>query len=408
MAVQHHASLRRGRIIVILGSLAALGPFTIDMYLPGFQSIAADLHTTVAVVGYSLTSYFIGISFGQLIYGPLTDRRGRKKPLLVGLAIYLAAAIACALSPSVHWLIGARLVMALGAGVGIVTSRAVVRDLFPVQEIADIFSTFMLIIAVSPMLAPTVGGYVTANLGWRFIFYILGAIAIIIAFLILLWLPESKTPDLSVSLRPAKMARRYVSLFANNQFLTFAIAASLSFAGLLAYVAGAPYLLLHLLGLSQTQFGWGFAVNALGLILGSQVNRRLLRRFSPQQITRTAVTAQVVFGLLLAAGAVAGYLPSLGIFIVLFLFLFATGVVNPNTAALAIASFAAEAGSAAALLGCLQMGLAALASALISVLANGTAVPIMTVIFGSSAATFVFLRTIGRRHFVRTSEPVLR
>lgn len=408
MHQQHIAPLRRGRVIVILGGLAALGPFTIDMYLPGFKSIAADLHTTIATVGYSLTSYFIGISFGQLIYGPLTDRHGRKRPLMIGLLIYVAAATACALSPSVQWLIGARLAMALGACVGIVASRAVVRDLFPVHEIAEIFSTFMLIIAISPMLAPTIGGYVTANLGWQFIFYILAAIAVIIALLVIFWLPESKTPDPAVSLRPARMGRRYAALFRQRQFLTFAITGGFSLSGLLGFVAGAPYLLMHVFDFSQTQFGWGFAANALGLILGSQVNRRLLKRYSPERITRAGVNAQVFFGGLLAIAALAGYTPIVGVFAVLFLFLFATGVVNPNMAAIAIAPFATEAGSAAALLGFLQMGFGAIASALISVLANGTAVPIMMVIWVSSLGSFVLLRTVGRSLYLRSSEPVVQ
>lgn len=396
---------RRG-VIIILGALSALGPFTIDMYLPGFSAIAADLRTTVAVVGYSLTSYFIGISVGQLIYGPLTDRFGRKRPLLIGMGIYVVAAVACALSPTVAWLIGARLVMALGACVGIVASRAVARDLFPVNEIAGIFSTFMLIIAASPMLAPTIGGYVSANLGWRLIFVILTAIALSISLVVALWLPESKQSDRSVSLRLPDIFRRYLLVAADRQFITFSVAAGFSFAGLLAYVSGAPFLLMHLLGLSQTAFGWGFAVNAIGLIAGSQVNRRLLRRFTAKQITRVSVTAQLFFGALLALGALVHYTPLVGVIGIMFCFLFATGLVNPNTAALAIEPFVSHAGSASALLGCMQMGFGAIASGLVSALANGTAVPMMIIIAGSALASFVTLRTFGRSQYV--PQPLLR
>ncbi|HUX21919.1 MAG TPA: multidrug effflux MFS transporter [Spirochaetia bacterium] len=398
---------QRNRIILILGALSALGPFTIDMYLPGFSAIAADLHTSLSTVGYSLTSYFIGISVGQLVYGPVTDRYGRKGPLIIGLTIYSAAAVACALSPTVQWLIGARLVAALGACVGIVASRAVVRDLFPVREIAGIFSTYMLIIAVSPMLAPTVGGYVTANLGWRVIFYILTGIAVAIAIVVIAWLPESKAPDHGVSLRPASIIKRYIRVAANRQFLTFSIAAGMSFGGLLAYVSGAPFLLMHLFGLSQTQFGWGFAVNALGLIAGSQVNRVLLRRYTARRIAVTAVVAQLLFGSLLVAGALFHVTPLAGVFSVLFCFLFATGLVNPNTAALAIEPFETHAGSASALLGCLQMGFAAVASGLVSLLANGTAIPMMVVIWGCSVASYVVLRTIGRRQLAPVPEASL-
>lgn len=398
----------RTRIIIVLGSLSALGPFTIDMYLPGFASIARDLHTTVSAVGYSLTSYFIGISFGQLIYGPLTDRYGRKRPLLIGLGIYIVAAIACALSPTVEWLIGARLVMALGACAGIVASRAIVRDLFPVEEIAGVFSTFMLIIAVSPMLAPTAGGYVTATLGWQLIFYILTAIAIAITVAVAAGLGESKRRDDRVSLRPFDLVKRYVGVLTNRQFLVFSVTAGFSFGGLLTYVSGAPYLLMQLLGLSQTQFGWGFAINALGLIAGSQVNRRLLRHYSARQITRAAVTAQVIIGSMLAAGAFFNYIPLAGVFTLMGSFLFFTGLVNPNTAALSIAPFEEAAGSAAALLGCLQMGFATLVSAMVSVLANGTAFPMMMIIWGTSLSSFILLRTLGRREYASLSEPALR
>jgi len=387
---------RRTSIIFILGTLAALGPFTIDMYLPGFRAIASDLHTSLSAVGYSLTSYFIGISVGQLIYGPLTDRIGRKGPLVVGLAIYVGAAVACSLSPSVLWLISARLVMALGACVGIVASRAVVRDLFPVREIAGIFSTYMLIIAASPMLAPTIGGYVTSTFGWRVIFIILAAFASVITLVVVIWLPESKRADSTVSLRPGSIMRRYLRVAVNRQFLTYSVAAGFSFAGMLAFVSGAPFLLIHLLGLSQTQFGWGFALNALGLIIGSQVNRRIVRRHSPQAVTRVAVSGQVLFGAALALAGFFSLLSVVGVFLLLFGFLFFTGLVNPNTAALAIEPFEAEAGSAAALLGCFQMGFAALASGLVSLLADGTAFPMMAVIFASALASLILLRTVGR------------
>lgn len=399
---------RRHAIIGVLGALAALGPFTIDMYLPGFSSIAADLHTTIATVGYSLTSYFVGISLGQLVYGPLTDRYGRRRPLLIGLAIYVAAAAACALSPTVPWLIAARFFMALGACSGIVASRAVARDLFPVKELAGVFSTFMLIIAASPMLAPTVGGYVAANLGWRMIFAVLTVLAVAIAVAVAVGLPESKTPDRRVSLRVSKLIRRYAEVTVNRQFLTFALASGFGFSSILAYVSGAPFLLMHLLGLSQTQFGWGFALNALGIIVSSQVNRRLLKSFSPQTITRAAVSVQVVLGAGLATIAFLRFTPMVLVFALMFSFLFATGLVNPNTTALSIEPFSDSAGSAAALVGFVQMGIGAIASALVSALANGTAVPMMMVIWASALLNFLLLRTLGRHHYPPRRTPVLQ
>ncbi len=387
---------KRTEIIIVLGSLAALGPFSIDMYLPGFSAIASDLKTTIAAVGYSLTSYFIGISVGQLVYGPLTDRYGRKRPLIVGLSIYIVTAVGCSLSPSIEWLITLRLLMALGACVGIVVSRAVVRDLFPVNEIAGVFSTFMLIIAVSPMLAPSIGGYVTKNLGWQVIFFILAGFSALLLLVTIRWLPESKKPDESVSLRPVKMFRQYAEVARDRQFLAYAIIGGLGSAGLFAYISGSSFVFMELFGLSQTQFGWVFALNAGGLIVGSQVNRLLLRRHTSAQIVSFFVRAQVLIGAVLVAVFLVG-IAKVGVVVpLLIVFLFCTGVSNPNTAALALEPFTANAGSASALLGSIQMAVGALATAIVSSLANGTALPMVLTIWGSAVAGLLAL-SLARR-----------
>src|SRR6188508_3843840 len=182
-------------LITILGLLTAIGPFSIDMYLPAFPDIAKNLHTTVAQVTLSLSSFFIGISAGQLLYGPLLERFGRKKPLYIGLCIYLLASIGCALAASVNALIILRLLQALGGCVGMVAARAMVRDLFEVKENAKIFSTLMLVVAVSPIIAPTLGGYITSALGWRYVFLMLIIVDIIVIISAWFLLPESKKPD---------------------------------------------------------------------------------------------------------------------------------------------------------------------------------------------------------------------
>src|SRR5215813_8879026 len=209
--------------ILILGMLTAIGPFSIDMYLPAFPDIAKGLHTTVAQVTLSLSSFFIGISVGQLLYGPLLERFGRKKPLYVGLSIYLLASIGCALAGSVNALIILRLLQALGGCVGMVAARAMVRDLFEVKENAKIFSTLMLVVAVSPIIAPTLGGYVTAMLGWRYVFAMLIIVDIIIIAGTFFLLPESKKPDPTFSLRPAPILRNFKGVITHPQFYTYAL-----------------------------------------------------------------------------------------------------------------------------------------------------------------------------------------
>ena len=193
---------KRFVLILILGLLSAIGPFSIDMYLPGFPAIAADLQTTVDAVSYSLASFFIGVCFGQMLCGPLLDRFGRKIVLIIGLLVYLAASIGCALSTSIEMLIFFRLIQAIGGCVGMVAPRAIVRDLFPVEENAKIFSLLILVLGISPILAPTVGSYVIALMGWNYVFVVLTILAALILVTVIFWLPESRQPDPSFSLKP--------------------------------------------------------------------------------------------------------------------------------------------------------------------------------------------------------------
>ncbi len=375
---------QRNTIILVLGALAALGPFSIDMYLPGFPAIAKDLNTNIAQVGLSLTSYFIGISVGQLFYGPVIDRFGRKPPLLIGLFLYLLAAIGCALAPTVDWLIGLRLLLALGGCVGMVAGRAIVRDLFPVSETAKVFSTLILVMGVAPIIAPTMGGFITASLGWRFIFYTLTLIAAILIFLVYRFLPESRQPDASVSLKPKRVLQDYLMVLKEPEFITFSIAGSVAFAGMFAYISGSPFVFMEYFGLSETHYGWLFGLNAFGFILGSQLNRLWLQRRTPAQITRRAGIFQWVSGLLLAMGTISEVLNAAGTIALIFSFLFWSGFMAPNATAIALRPFTRFAGSASALLGSIQMVAGALASGLVSYFHNQTPLP-MAVSMGACA-----------------------
>src|SRR6476619_4441452 len=279
-------------LILILGLLTAIGPFSIDMYLPAFPAIAKGLHTTVAQVTLSLSSFFIGISFGQLLYGPLLERFGRKKPLYAGLCIYLIASIGCALAASVNALIAMRLLQALGGCVGMVAARAMVRDLFPVEENAKIFSLLMLVVAVSPIIAPTLGGYVTAAFGWQSIFIILSGIALFTLVAIYFALPQSRLPDASLSLRPKPIIKSFMQISKVPQFYTYAFTGSIAAAGLYAYIAGSPYVFMEIYKVTKQQYGWIFATIAMGLITSSQINTLLLKKFSSEQIIRVALFCQ--------------------------------------------------------------------------------------------------------------------
>ncbi|MBC5994998.1 multidrug effflux MFS transporter [Pontibacter cellulosilyticus] len=378
-------------IILILGALAALGPFAIDMYLPGFPAIAKDLRTDISHVALSLTSYFIGISVGQLIYGPLVDRFGRKKPLLIGLSLFILAAIGCAFVPTVEWLIALRLLLALGGCVGMVASRAVVRDVFPVKDIPKVFSMLMLVMGVAPIIAPTVGGFVTAHLGWRYIFAVLSAIGLAVMLLIIFLLPESRGADPSMSLKPKRVLGEFLGVLRSPVFLTYAFAASTAQAGLFAYITGSPFVFMEIFGLSETHYGWVFGMNAFGFIAGSQFNNLMLRKRTSAQITLGAGAVQFVAGMLLLFGNYAGFLSASVSLILIFSYLFCLGVLSPNASALALAPFARNAGSASALMGSAQMAVGAIASAVISTFHNGTAMPMMGVMAGTTIISLSLL-----------------
>ena len=394
--------------IFTLGLLSALGPFSIDMYLPGFPAIAEDLNTTVAHVALSLSSYFIGVSIGQLFYGPLLDRFGRKIPLYAGLVIYLAASIWCVFVQDADTLITARFVQAIGGCAGMVAARALVRDLFPVSENAKIFSLLMLVIAVSPIIAPTLGGYMTSIFGWHSIFIVLSVIGLINIITVYVWLPAGRKPDTTKSLMPRPIIKSFWAVFKVPQFYTYTLTGSFAASGLYAYIAGSPYVFMELYGVSERQYGWIFGFIALGLVSASQLNTVLLRKHTSEQIIKVTLICQVITGTLLFAGA---YFHLLGLYstiILAFLFLSTQGFAFPNTSALSIAPFSKNAGTASALMGAIQLGIGATTTAIVSLLSNQSALPMAGVMFGCAAISLIILLTgrmiIRKKNFIDAKE----
>jgi DHA1 family bicyclomycin/chloramphenicol resistance-like MFS transporter len=382
--------------IFTLGLLSAMGAFSIDMYLPGFPDIARDLHTTVAHITLSITSFFIGISVGQMIYGPLLDKFGRKKPLVIGLIVYLFTSVACAFAPTADALIGIRFLQALGSCAGMVASRALVRDIFPVKENAKIFSLLMLVLALSPIIAPTLGGYVSAAFGWQTIFYILAGIAGITLLLTLFKLPEGRKPELTLSLKPKPIINGFLEVSKVPQFYTYAFAGAIASSGLYAYIAGSPFVFMEIYHVSEKQYGWIFAFVAMGLITASQINTLLLRKYSSEQIIKATLFCQCLTGIALVLGT---WFHILGLFSTIFLiwvFLSTQGFAFPNSSALSLAPFTKNAGTASALMGAIQLGIGAISTALVSILNNGTAMPMAAVMCACAVGSFLVL-IIGRR-----------
>jgi DHA1 family bicyclomycin/chloramphenicol resistance-like MFS transporter len=370
-------------ILLLLGSLCIVTPFAVDMYLPAFATIALEFHHTTSQISFSLSTYFIGFALGQMLYGPLLDRYGRKRPLYVGLAAYVICSVGCALAPNLKSLVALRFLEALGGCVAQVGAIAMVRDFFPVKESARIFSLLFLMIGTSPLLAPTIGSAIVAGLGWRWIFGALAAMAFTILVLVATLLPEGHQPDHSVSLRPGPIISGFWRILRNPQFLTYTLAGAFSFAGLLGFVSGSPVLFMDGFHLHSGAFGMVFAVLVLGFIGGNQANVFLLRRFTSQQLFLAALLVQAAIGALLFAGMLGHVLGLWSMMALFFVFLSCIGLTYPNGAAISLAPFSRDAGRASALLGFLQTGTGALISmaigllgvnAVITLLASTTAI----------------------------------
>jgi MFS transporter, DHA1 family, multidrug resistance protein len=378
--------------IFTLGLLSAMGAFSIDMYLPGFPAIAKDLHTTVAHITLSITSFFIGISAGQMIYGPLLDKYGRKKPLYIGLSVYLVTSIACAYAPTANMLIGIRFLQALGSCAGMVASRALVRDIFPVEENAKIFSLLMLVLAISPIIAPTLGGYMTALFGWQSIFLVLASVAAVTLALVYFQLPHGREPDHNLSLLPRPIIKGFLEVARVPQFYTYAFAGAIASAGLYAYIAGSPFVFMELYGVSDKQYGWIFAIIAMGLIGASQVNTVLLKRFTSEQIVKVTLFCQCLTGLMLVLGTAWHFLGLYSTIFLILIFLSTQGFAFPNSSALCLAPFAKNAGTASALMGALQLGIGAVTTGLVSLLnTNNSAMPMVAVMCACALCSFTVL-----------------
>jgi DHA1 family bicyclomycin/chloramphenicol resistance-like MFS transporter len=389
------------KLILILGSMSALGPFSIDMYLPGFSGIAKDLNTTVANVSMSLSSYFVGISAGQLLYGPLLDRFGRKKPLFIGLLIYILASLGCVFVADINTFIGLRFVQAVGSCAATVASIAMVRDLFPVKEIPNVLSKLMLVIGLSPMLAPTIGGYVTSYWGWHIVFLILMCMGVFVLIASQMGLPKTHEPDLSISLKPKPIINNFVSIIKVPQFYTYALTGSVAFSGLFTYVAASPILFMDILKVDAQIYGWIFAFMSLSFIGSSQLNSLLLRRYSSEQMIFGALIAQILISTVFLILAINGILGLYSTIAMLFLFLACLGISNPNTAGLTLAPFAKNTGSASALMGATQLGIGALASFAVGVFVKNSMVPMVAIMTCTSIIAFIILN-IGKRKIKKT------
>jgi MFS transporter, DHA1 family, multidrug resistance protein len=390
-------------LILILGTLTALAPFSIDMYLPGFTAIAKDLHTNTASISLTLTGFFIGFCFGQLLYGPLLDRFGRKPPLYVGLVIYIAASVACVFTHSINHLIVFRCLQALGSCGASVTAMALVRDLFRVEDSAKIYALLVLVLGASPLIAPTIGGYVTAAYGWHYVFVILTAIALVILLASIFFLPSVYQPNKELSLKPVPIIKGFLAVLVEPQFYTYAFTTSIAFAGLFVYVSGSPLIFMNLFGLTPKVYGWVFGFLSIGFIGSSQLNNLLIRKFKSEEIVRVALMAFAIVGTCFFLLSWFKCINLVSTIICLFLSLACIGIANPNSSALCLAPFSQNAGTAASLMGAIQMGIGAAVSAFVSLFNAPSTVPVSSAIAASAILASIVL-FLGKRTIVKPVE----
>jgi DHA1 family bicyclomycin/chloramphenicol resistance-like MFS transporter len=357
--------------------MVTLGPMTIDTYLPALPMITQSLHTDATAVQLTLTTTLVGLALGQLVVGPWSDAVGRRLPLLAGLLLHVAASVACVFAPSVAVLAVLRLLQGLGASAASVVSTAIVRDRFDGPAAAKVFSRLMLVIAVAPILAPTIGSAVLRATSWRGVFGVLAFVGLGLTAVALTTLPETLPPQRRFRGGVRQVAGTYRVLLGGRTFVGLMLVAALGMAAIFAYVAGSSFVYQVQYRLSATQFSLIFAAGAGGLILSTQLNAYLLDRFPAQRMLTVGAVFGALAGLALVGSAVSGFGGLAGVIVTMWAVLAALGVILPNAPALALDQHADAAGTAAALLGATQFAAAALVAPLVGALgATATAMGI--------------------------------
>jgi DHA1 family bicyclomycin/chloramphenicol resistance-like MFS transporter len=370
---------RKAELIVLLGAVTAFAPASIDMYLPALPLLGIEFGASAGHVQLSVASFFLGLAVGQGFYGPLSDRFGRTRPLYVGLSIFVLASIGCALAPSVDFLIVVRFFQALGACSGQVIARAVVRDLFEPREAVQVYSLLVLVMGVSPVLAPLLGGQILLWFPWRTIFWVLATLGAMGLTGSLVRLKETHRGERK-PLILGSVIRTYGDLLRDRAFVGYVLTGGLAMAGMFAYIVGSPYVFIEHFHVTTERFGFFFGVNALGLVLAAQLNARLVRHFSSDAIIRKVLAVQVISGILLLVGVWTGFLQLFGVATLLFVYVASVGCLFPNITAMAMAPHGAIAGSASALIGVIQFALAAGSASLVGTTRSGAAIPVAVLI----------------------------
>ena len=380
------------RNAVVLGLLTAVGPFAIDMYLPALPAIAADLRASTAATQGSLMAFFLAVAVCQVIYGPISDSYGRRAPLYFGLALYSVGAIGCSLAPTIEWLIVARFVQGVGACSGMTIPRAVVRDLHTGHDAARLMALIMLVFSVSPILAPVAGSFITEFAGWRQIFWVVAVIGLLALALAVFVLKETRPPEKRIPFDARTITRSYLELLRDRHYLGVVFIGGFGLASFFAYLAGSSFVYIGHFGLTPTQYGMAFSINAIAFIGMAQLVGRLGKRFGLQSIVSFALTFYLISTSTLLVVTLAGVDNLWVLMAFLFISFGSMGLVIPSTAALALQDYGRTAGTASALMGTLQLVAGAAIVGIVGAVSNGTVLPMVSAIVFCAAGAFVLGR----------------
>ena len=383
-------------VVVVLALLTMFGPLSIDMYLPAFGDIAASYGTESNRVELSLTSFFLGLFIGQLLYGTASDKWGRKPPLYFGLTIYILSSLACAYAPNLESLIVLRFLQAIGSCAGLVIARAMVRDLYTPQASAQVFSFLILVMGIAPVLAPLAGAYVTKAFGWQAIFIIVAVLAVACMAIVHIRLPETRGFNGAVRMR--RSLPIYWDVLKDRGFLRYSLAGGVAQSGLFAYITGSPLVFIEHFGLEPTHYSWLFGLNAIGIIGMAQFNAWLLRRRDARKILNKSLPVLAVIAI---TAIVLGALNAnfWWVLIVVFAYVSTLGMVFPNAMAGALAEQQERAGSASAVTGSLQFLIAGMISAVVNIVGHQHPLGMLFVI-GACGLTATLLYRLLRRPLI--------
>jgi DHA1 family bicyclomycin/chloramphenicol resistance-like MFS transporter len=363
-------------LVVILGAIIALGPLTIDIYLPAFSAIAKDFNASDSLVQLSLTTYFIGLALGQIFYGPIIDRYGKKPPLFFGLTLFFISTIACSYANTINQIIILRFFQAFGACVCTVVPRSIVRDIFSPQESGRVFSHLLLVMGVAPVMAPLIGNILLEISGWRAIFIFLAIASVFCLILSHLKIPETR--GFNKNEKISNGLRKYLGIMRDRNFVISALVGGFSMSGLFSYITGSPFLYIEFFEMSSRHYGYLFSINSIGFIVASQINAKILKKTSLETALKQILILPMLAGIILIL--IAPFYPNFWFVTLLFLAtLCSCGMILPNTSALALSNQATHSGSASALLGTIQFTLAAITSFAVSQFHDGSITPLVVI-----------------------------